>query len=205
MATRVTSRIIDLPPRTAVGVVAGVVEGVVAGVEAPDLMPLVSASAATCASSTSLRFASWMASSASFSAVCRRRVVNDSRNLNVEFHIDGLVQERCNFSAVAMELRLSCTNPSIRGLWYQKKSSRAWVSNYIQQNSVGYNHNNQTTDFFYQTTNLAIHENALANVLKMSTIFLRPQWVKIIYHVSVLLNPCGYWISHDRFRQWLVT
>ena len=28
-------------------------------------------------------------------------------------HIDGLVQERCNFSALAMELRLSCTNPSI--------------------------------------------------------------------------------------------
>ena len=28
-------------------------------------------------------------------------------------HIDGLVYERCNFSASAMELRLSCTNPSI--------------------------------------------------------------------------------------------
>ena len=28
-------------------------------------------------------------------------------------HIDGLVQERCNSSALAMELRLSCTNPSI--------------------------------------------------------------------------------------------
>ena len=29
------------------------------------------------------------------------------------FHIDGLVQERCNSMALAMELRLSCTNP-----WY---------------------------------------------------------------------------------------
>ena len=28
-------------------------------------------------------------------------------------YIDGLVQERCNSSALAMELRLSCTNPSI--------------------------------------------------------------------------------------------
>ena len=28
-------------------------------------------------------------------------------------HIDGLVQERCNSSALAMELRLSCTNPLI--------------------------------------------------------------------------------------------
>ena len=28
-------------------------------------------------------------------------------------NIDGLVQERCNSSGLAMELRLSCTNPSI--------------------------------------------------------------------------------------------
>ena len=28
-------------------------------------------------------------------------------------HIDGLMQERRNSSALAMELRLSCTNPSI--------------------------------------------------------------------------------------------
>ena len=28
-------------------------------------------------------------------------------------YIDGLVQERCNSSALAMELHLSCTNPSI--------------------------------------------------------------------------------------------
>ena len=31
----------------------------------------------------------------------------------VLYHIDGLVQERRNSSASAMELRLSCTNPSI--------------------------------------------------------------------------------------------
>ena len=29
-----------------------------------------------------------------------------------EFHINGLVQERRNSSALAMELRLSCINPS---------------------------------------------------------------------------------------------
>ena len=33
-------------------------------------------------------------------------------NLNTK-HIDRLVQERCNSSALALELRLSCTNPSI--------------------------------------------------------------------------------------------
>ena len=29
------------------------------------------------------------------------------------YYIDELVQERCNSSALAMELRLSCTNPLI--------------------------------------------------------------------------------------------
>ena len=34
--------------------------------------------------------------------------------------IDGLVQERCNSSVLAMELRLSCTNPS-KCTWFMKK------------------------------------------------------------------------------------
>ena len=34
-------------------------------------------------------------------------------HLNAHQHIDGLVQERRNSSALAMELRLSCTNPSL--------------------------------------------------------------------------------------------
>ena len=34
-------------------------------------------------------------------------------NLSFNFPIDGLVQERCNSIASAMELHLSCTNPSI--------------------------------------------------------------------------------------------
>ena len=32
---------------------------------------------------------------------------------SIGVYIDGLVQERRNSSALAMELRLSCTNPSI--------------------------------------------------------------------------------------------
>ena len=36
-------------------------------------------------------------------------------------YIDGLVQERRNFTALALELRLSCTKPSI---WHQKH----WLS-----------------------------------------------------------------------------
>ena len=35
----------------------------------------------------------------------------------IEAYIDGLVQEKSNSSALAMELRLSCTNPSIYE-WY---------------------------------------------------------------------------------------
>ena len=33
---------------------------------------------------------------------------------SVQYHIDGLVQERFNSSALAMELCLSCTNPLIQ-------------------------------------------------------------------------------------------
>ena len=36
-----------------------------------------------------------------------------SFNCNPHLHNDGLVQERCNSIANALELRLSCTNPSI--------------------------------------------------------------------------------------------
>ena len=37
----------------------------------------------------------------------------DSSWNNTRYDIDGLVQERRNSSALAMELRLSCTNPSV--------------------------------------------------------------------------------------------
>ena len=33
--------------------------------------------------------------------------------MNIDAYIDGLVQERRNSIATALELRLSCTNPSI--------------------------------------------------------------------------------------------
>ena len=32
---------------------------------------------------------------------------------NLQYHIDGLVQERCNSSALAMDLYLTCINPTI--------------------------------------------------------------------------------------------
>ena len=37
-------------------------------------------------------------------------------------HVDGLVQERGNSSAVAIELRLSCTNPSMYVQWAESIS-----------------------------------------------------------------------------------
>ena len=48
-------------------------------------------------------------------------------------HIDGLVQGRRNSSALAMELRLSCTSRSIWWLVCQKQESSAGTSNYIPQ------------------------------------------------------------------------
>ena len=38
-------------------------------------------------------------------------------------HIDGLVQERHNSSALAMELRLSCINPST----YDSQTFESWA------------------------------------------------------------------------------
>ena len=41
--------------------------------------------------------------------------------VDMKFCIDGLVLERRNSSALAMELCLSCTNPSMDGLVQEKK------------------------------------------------------------------------------------
>ena len=51
---------------------------------------------------------------ATFRSVFRTQF-QDSRISRVWDYIDVLVQERRNSSALAMELRLSCTNPSIYG------------------------------------------------------------------------------------------
>ena len=56
-------------------------------------------------------------------------------------HIDGLVQERRNSIANALELHFSCTNPSISPkvfvikdlfYWHRLSYIRAWISNHIQ-------------------------------------------------------------------------
>ena len=44
----------------------------------------------------------------------------------VREHTDGLVQERRNSSALAMELRLSCTNPSIQSTASLQYGSIFW-------------------------------------------------------------------------------
>ena len=38
---------------------------------------------------------------------------NSQFSIHTEDYLDGLVQEKRNYSALAMELRLSCTKPSI--------------------------------------------------------------------------------------------
>ena len=52
-------------------------------------------------------------------------------------YVDGLVQERRNSIANAVELRLSCINPSIWGLGRQKQEYQTGISNCIPQNTVG--------------------------------------------------------------------
>ena len=46
-------------------------------------------------------------------------------------HVNGLVQERRNSSALAMELRLYCTYPSVCYLWF---NTTFWWSNDVIQN-----------------------------------------------------------------------
>ena len=46
-------------------------------------------------------------------------------------HIDGLVQERCNSSALAMELHLSCINPSIWFLSWRCGCLVTWICNQL--------------------------------------------------------------------------
>ena len=42
----------------------------------------------------------------------------NSHQITYECNLDGLVQERCNSSANALELGLSCTNPSRYKLFF---------------------------------------------------------------------------------------
>ena len=51
---------------------------------------------------------------------------HDSVSHNTIGHIDGLVQERRNSSALAMELRLYCTDPLIYIVAFVKVWSRSW-------------------------------------------------------------------------------
>ena len=51
------------------------------------------------------------------------------------FYIDGLVQERRNSIAKALELRLSCTNPS---MWYGAKHIGDMIYNMLFQTWMFY-------------------------------------------------------------------
>ena len=49
-------------------------------------------------------------------------ILSQPQCVNATTHIDGLVQERRNSIANALELHLSCTNPSIRGIFLSEMS-----------------------------------------------------------------------------------
>ena len=53
-------------------------------------------------------------------------------------HLDGLVQERRNSSALAMELRLSCINPSICA-HFSKTLAEHWLFIFLD-NSTAHRH-----------------------------------------------------------------
>ena len=106
-------------------------------------------------------------------------------NLPFELHVDWLVQERCNSSALTMELRLSCTNPSMYSLWLAYtvdsrylapvgiQNSRArvkWFSRYLARrprlaNSVSQTH----TPWRLQLSNSMLSDNRGTYVSRIST------------------------------------
>ena len=53
--------------------------------------------------------------------------------ISVWYTYDGLVQERRNSSALAMELRFSCTNPSISGMW---RTAKHWPQHVFYSSNI---------------------------------------------------------------------
>ena len=100
-------------------------------------------------------------------------------------HIDGLVQERCNSSALAMELRLSCTNPLISWLVacsasIQDPNQCSFIVNWTQWKELPWNINKNMKIFFLK--------NAFEReVYRMLAILFWPQY--LIYDISSIGIP----------------
>ena len=85
-----------------------------------------------------------------------------------KLHIDGLVQERCNSSALAMELHLSCINPSIS--YITAASPRVTWGIVLSRTSEHYHRNIAVQSFLdYQSVYHAIN--------------------RIVYSITILLEP----------------
>ena len=63
----------------------------------------------------------------------------------VHTYIDGFVQERCNYSALAMELHLSCTNPSLHDMTWGVGFDWTIFWMYIHAYKTSYNENQYKT------------------------------------------------------------
>ena len=66
---------------------------------------------------TNVSHAQVIAHMAQCQAVHNHNHCTETSTAIINFHIVGLVQERCNSSALAMELHLSCINPPVRQQW----------------------------------------------------------------------------------------
>ena len=110
-------------------------------------------------------------------------------------YIDGLVQERRNSSALAMELRLSCINP---WTWYVKHCPSKW---FVAWMKVPCHYLNQCWLVFNWHTRTYINKiYSNANTLKEMHLIMFGKsfcWVLNVWHT------CMYWVCPSSVFSWM--
>ena len=102
------------------------------------------------------------------------------------WQFDGLVQERCNSIANAMELRLSCTNPSI---WYWNCPPGPWFN--IKMSSYQYRKSHYGDKTILRPSYL---HNGISYTGTMSSLY----WIRAL-DLSLAIDCCMVPASTDIF------
>ena len=100
------------------------------------------------------------------------------------YHLDGLVLERCNSIASALEIHLSCTNPSICERW---KMGRVLID-----------------EFFYVCKHALVKQNGQAQPWYISVWWYRPKICPFLSMNTSKKNVSAFTHMGDIFRTWFV-
>ena len=104
-------------------------------------------------------------------------------------HIEGLVQERCNSSALAMELRLSCTNPGNPSILPSRMSTVVSMSTSSWENWPRY----------YEITPYRVKcERYSSSALKLYVY----EWFTSMYMLNFLPQNISKFPSWENFIHW---